>query len=220
MVVTLSVDAGSTLATQQLQFKLSCVGRSEVEAVVCCVLCVCAVCGSAALRRRTAAACGKRRRRRAQSLAAAALCVLLRSKRNLPPNQTKTKKNSKDGVCPCGCDYASDRDCACRDLARELTVTLVKSRAMASYPLTYLQSFNYKPVEGVVRPGPGRCRDGAYDAAPTCGWYYAGGGKIADSQGFCCACDAKQVWDDTFGAASRQRTCVFLWGFVRVCECV
>ena len=187
MVVTLSVDAGSTLATHQLQFKL----HRQVR-----VICVHACVGGGAQ-----AAVPRHRPRRTHT-------------HNTPP--PTRPQNSKDGVCPCGCDYASDRDCPCRDLARELTVTVTKSRAMASYPLTYLQSFNYKPVEGVVRPGPGMCRDGAYDAAPTCGWFYVGGGKIADSQGFCCSCDAKQVWDDTFGAASRQRTCVFLFCFLCV----
>jgi hypothetical protein len=28
----------------------------------------------------------------------------------------------------------------------------------ASYPLQYIQSFNYKPYEAIVRPGPGNCR--------------------------------------------------------------
>lgn len=94
-----------------------------------------------------------------------------------------------------------------------------------------VQSFNWKPVEEVVRTS--RCRvsagmalpnastwsitcchaecasallqDGAYEANPTCNWYYQGGKKVPDSQGFCCMCDAQTVFDSTFGD-SAQRT--------------
>ncbi len=54
---------------------------------------------------------------------------------------------STDGVCPCTCDYATDASCTCRDLQQTLVVTLTKTPVWASYPLTYLASFNYEPYE-------------------------------------------------------------------------
>lgn len=53
-----------------------------------------------------------------------------------------------------------------------------------------------------VRP----LQDGAYEASPTCGWQYQGGKRVLDSQGFCCSCDAGNVFDATFGS-NTQRTC-------------
>ena len=54
---------------------------------------------------------------------------------------------STDGVCPCTCDYVADASCTCRDLAGAVNVTLSKSAVYASYPLKYVQTFNYKPYE-------------------------------------------------------------------------
>ncbi|KAF6259714.1 dihydrouridine synthase-domain-containing protein [Scenedesmus sp. NREL 46B-D3] len=136
---------------------------------------------------------------------------------------------SSTGQCPCPCNYASDASCGCRDLASSLTVSLSKGPLWASYPLTYLQSFNYKPYEAIVRPGAGQCKvssssgdviigaltaaaaaaaataDGVFDDVPTCGWYYINGQKVDDSQGFVCQCDSGQIWDTTFGA-NKERT--------------
>eukprot|EP00882_Tetradesmus_deserticola_P031406 GHRQ01035511.1.p1 GENE.GHRQ01035511.1~~GHRQ01035511.1.p1 ORF type:complete len:197 (+),score=37.95 GHRQ01035511.1:158-748(+) len=112
---------------------------------------------------------------------------------------------SSTGQCPCPCNYASDASCGCRDLSSSLTVSLSKGPLWASYPLTYLQSFNYKPYETIVRPGAGKCKDGVFDEMPTCGWYYVGGQKVDDSQGFVCQCDSGQIWDTTFGA-NKERT--------------
>lgn len=89
---------------------------------------------------------------------------------------------SSDGRCPCSCNYATDAGCGCRDLQQALSLRLTKSVLAASYPLTYLQSFNYKPTEIILRPSDNRCRDGDLEENPTCGWYYAGGKKLADSQ--------------------------------------
>ncbi|WIA16742.1 hypothetical protein OEZ85_013396 [Tetradesmus obliquus] len=109
------------------------------------------------------------------------------------------------GQCPCPCNYASDPSCSCRDLASSLTVSLSKGPLWASYPLTYLQSFNYKPYEAIVRPGAGNCKADAFDEAPTCSWYYVMGQKVDDSQGFVCECDAGQIWDTTF-STNTERT--------------
>ncbi|KAF8065442.1 HAP2 [Scenedesmus sp. PABB004] len=96
----------------------------------------------------------------------------------------------------CVGSYAADASCACRDLASTLVVSLTKGPLWGSYPLQYLQSFNFKPYEAI---------DGAWEASPTCGWYYASGKAVVDSQGFACQCDAGQIWDETFGT-NTQRT--------------
>ncbi|MEW5316239.1 MAG: hypothetical protein WDW38_007620 [Sanguina aurantia] len=113
---------------------------------------------------------------------------------------------SLDGQCPCTCNYATSPSCTCRDLASPLHVSLTKTSLLATYPLQYLQSFNYKPVEVIVRPGPGKCKDSSTDTAPTCGWYYEGGVQVPDSQGFCCTCSSSQIFDNTFGTGNPQRT--------------
>lgn len=69
----------------------------------------------------------------------------------------------------------------------------------------YLQSFNYKPYESIVRPGAGKCKDGQFEDTPTCGWYYAMSERVVDSQGFICECEAGVIWDSTFGV-NTQRT--------------
>jgi hypothetical protein len=48
-------------------------------------------------------------------------------------------------------------------------------------------------------------QDGEYEADPSCGWYYLGGVKQPDSQGFKCECTASQIWDETFGT-NKERT--------------
>jgi hypothetical protein len=113
----------------------------------------------------------------------------------------------------------------------------------ATYPMQYLQSFNYKPYEVVVRPSDNNClvssmlhgfqatcvhqlrnearvqvitgaewsisatlyhhvQDGAYEPNPTCGWYWAKGVKVPDSQGFTCECSTSLIWDTTFGGTN------------------
>nr|BAO57178.1 generative cell specific-1 [Gonium pectorale]BAO57179.1 generative cell specific-1 [Gonium pectorale] len=116
--------------------------------------------------------------------------------------------NSPDGQCPCSCSPQLDPGCACRDLAAPLRVSLTKSPLWASYPLQYLASFNWKPKEVILRPSNAVCKDGEYEDNPTCGWFVQPGPaptRLPDSQGFCCQCDAGQIWDDTFGS-SKERT--------------
>jgi hypothetical protein len=208
LVVTLSVDSGDTAATSSLELPIACVGAGGAGA---------------------------------------------------------------GGSCPCRCDFAADAACQCRDLAAPLRVNVTKTPLWASYPLTYLQSFNWKPTEGIVRPGSGRCKvsacrlliggrwlfvgggfcihlallqsasipkkeqnsappslpqnnhqnqkkDGDFDEDVTCGWYYLGGVKAPDSQGFACECSSAAIWDDTFGT-NKQRTCVLFILFGR-CFCL
>ncbi|GFH27554.1 generative cell specific-1 [Haematococcus lacustris] len=76
---------------------------------------------------------------------------------------------------------------------------------VASYPMQYLASFNFKPVEVVVRPSSRQCNAGDYESSPTCGWYYVDGQQIPSSQGFTCQCSTSQIFDATLGG-SNERT--------------
>lgn len=64
---------------------------------------------------------------------------------------------SPDGSCPCPCNYQTDTGCTCRDLQSSISISLSKSTVWASYPMEYLQTFNYKPYEAVVRPSNNVC---------------------------------------------------------------
>ena len=120
---------------------------------------------------------------------------------------------SPSGVCPCPCSRATAPGCACVDFGAPLAISLVKTPAYATFPLTYVSSFNAKPTEQVVRTGLGfpamACADGgdpAASPAPTCGWATdpASGAPVPASQGFCCACSLDQAGSDTFGGGSGQ----------------
>ena len=69
---------------------------------------------------------------------------------------------SPTGACPCPCDYARDAGCGCRDLERgaALGLAFAKTPVYAAYPLTYLQSFNWRPTEQIIRPQSSKCRVG------------------------------------------------------------
>ncbi|GLI68375.1 hypothetical protein VaNZ11_012700 [Volvox africanus] len=87
--------------------------------------------------------------------------------------------------------------CSCRDLQAPMRVSLIKSALWASYSLQYVNSFNWKPYEVINKPDK-RCKDGDNEPSPDCGWYTKNGQKVPDSQGFCCECQDKDVFDDTF----------------------
>jgi hypothetical protein len=110
-----------------------------------------------------------------------------------------TTDGSPPPACPCPCSYLSDPACACRDLRRAVRVAVTKSPVFAAYPLAQPRTLNGRAHEEYITTGPGgsvggACRDGDYDAAPTCGWAKApaaaGGGDVPDSQGLCCSCPA------------------------------
>jgi hypothetical protein len=119
---------------------------------------------------------------------------------------------SPTGACPCPCsrDSGTDPGCRCVDLATPVAITLTKTPAYATYPLTFVKSFNAKPTELIVRTGLGfpslACDDGATSASPTCGWATdpATGARVPASQGFCCACTLDQAGSDTLGGGSTQ----------------
>lgn len=127
---------------------------------------------------------------------------------NTPVPASAPAPCSPSGSCPCPCSYAADAGCECRDLVGSLTVRLTKGSLWASYPLQYLQAFNSRPREVILRPGAGTCKDGDLEESPTCGWFYQGGQRMPDSQGFVCECDSSQIWDETFGTL-RERTCAW-----------
>ncbi|PNH12225.1 Protein HAPLESS 2, partial [Tetrabaena socialis] len=70
----------------------------------------------------------------------------------------QTEQLDPDGQCPCSCNVAVDPSCACRDLGSPLRVSLTKSPLWASYPLQYLQSYNWKPYEVILRPSNKQCK--------------------------------------------------------------
>ena len=81
-------------------------------------------------------------------------------------------------------------------LQQPLSIALTKTPVWAVYPLTYAKSFNAKPYEIVVMTTD--CKDGAYQSDATCGWFSnADGTHVADSQGFCCPCDAQATWQQS-----------------------
>lgn len=59
--------------------------------------------------------------------------------------------------CPCPCNYASDVGCDCHDLQEKIVLNLAKTPVFATYPLTYIQSFNGRPKE-VVTTGISKCK--------------------------------------------------------------
>ena len=93
-----------------------------------------------------------------------------------------------------------------RTLQTPLRISVTKSAVWAVYPLTYSRSFNAKQYEIVALTT--NCKDGAYEEDATCGWFRnADGTRVADSQGFCCPCDAQASWQQTVlgGATDSSR---------------
>nr|BDU46980.1 generative cell specific-1 paralog [Pleodorina starrii] len=91
--------------------------------------------------------------------------------------------NSPDGHCPCPCSAAIDENCSCRDLLAPLRVTLNKS-LVATYALTYLQTFDQSATEISFLPPDGVCKD-HNEPNTTCGLW-------PGSQGFCCKCNSSK----------------------------
>ena len=54
---------------------------------------------------------------------------------------------SPTDTCPCPCNYATDPNCACRDLNENITVAATKSAVYARYPLTFYKYMNGRPYE-------------------------------------------------------------------------
>jgi len=117
---------------------------------------------------------------------------------------------SPTGACPCPCSRATLPGCACVDFEAPLAISLTKTAAYVTYPLTYVASFNAKPTELVIRTGLGfpslSCADGGADTNPTCRWATdpVTGAPVPASQGFCCACTLDQAGSDTLGGGSSQ----------------
>ncbi|GAQ85247.1 hypothetical protein KFL_002260030 [Klebsormidium nitens] len=91
-----------------------------------------------------------------------------------------------------------------RQLAEAYKISIVKTPVYATYPLSFLRSFNAKPYEEIILTN--QCQDGALADQATCGWYYAqDGSRVPNSQGFCCKCGVDQTWSDTTGGTSTQQ---------------
>ena len=97
---------------------------------------------------------------------------------------------SQDGKCPCSCNVAVDVGCNCRDLQGTISISVTKSPVALLYPITYLKTVNFYPIEKVQYTN--NCNDNALVDSPTCGWYYRDGIRVPDSQArriqLCVAC--------------------------------
>ena len=83
-----------------------------------------------------------------------------------------------------------------RELQEPLRIGISRTQAKAAYRLVYWQTFNGKPEELVAQTHD--CKDFKSDSA-TCSVYYdSDGNYIPGSEGFCCECDTKDAFDDTF----------------------
>ena len=123
-----------------------------------------------------------------------------------PPSNSATP-------CPCPCRFGADAGCLCQDLESPFRVSVTKTPTYATFPLTYLQPFNYGVREAIISTGTGwpslTCDAGSLSSNPTCGWATTGGGalvsdRIPDSQGFCCDCSLDQLGSGTLGGGSTQ----------------
>lgn len=78
-------------------------------------------------------------------------------------------------------------------LSTPIRVTISLEDNVVIYPLTYVKTFNAKPVEKVIVSNSflvSKCDDSPSSKAPTCGWQYnSNQEKIENSQGFCCECE-------------------------------
>lgn len=136
-------------------------------------------------------------------------CVLVKN----GSSGTVSPPSTSPTPCPCPCRYGADAGCLCQNLASPLRVSVTKTPTYATYPLSYLQPFNYGAREAIIRTGTGwpslACDAGSLSASPTCGWATAGSGllvgdRIPDSQGFCCDCSLDQLGSGTLGGGSTQ----------------
>jgi hypothetical protein len=78
-----------------------------------------------------------------------------------------------------------------RILEKPVEVQIQQIETKLIYPLSYLHSVPYHPVEEVIPvqnafQGVQKCVDDPDAEEPTCGWAYENGRKIRHSQGFCC----------------------------------
>lgn len=128
IVVTLDIPNSQLYETEQLGFSVSCVDRCPER------------CGE-----------GQGSRWRSRVLAAplnsAAAAALLPAPLPTRGSTALLPACSPSGECPCPCNYATDADCACRDLQQTITVAATKTPVYASYPLTLRKSFNGAPYE-------------------------------------------------------------------------
>lgn len=83
-----------------------------------------------------------------------------------------------------------------QNLSSPIKITFKKSPVKVLYPSIYFQDFNYHPIEKQISTDSLKCQDGGKSDNPTCGWSYDDSkNKILYSQGFCCSCSLKSVFN-------------------------
>mgnify|MGYP006133543501 CR=1 FL=1 len=88
-----------------------------------------------------------------------------------------------------------------RELEQPIAISLRKSDVVVRYPVTYVQDINASPREVIVHHDLNGCVDGDRSDHPSCGWVVrADGTRVANSQGFCCACS----FDQTLGISDES----------------
>jgi len=96
-------------------------------------------------------------------------------------------------------------------LQEPVQIQVTKSPVYAIYSLTYLQDFNSKPKEEVIRSTVLGCKDSFASSDPTCSFQFdTKGTKIQDSQGFCCDCSFGQILGIGDSKVTRGNVCLTL----------
>lgn len=115
---------------------------------------------------------------------------------------------------------ASGDDGQVYSIQEPFKISVAKSTPLIRYPLYYRRNFNGRPVERTIYTGVLQCNDASFDQHPTCGRAYDDVGvPIAYSEGFCCRCDACQL----FGLCSnddRGKTRCGLTGTAAAAACL
>jgi hypothetical protein len=86
---------------------------------------------------------------------------------------------------------------------RPVEISIIQVEPKVSYPLQFLMSVPFHPIEEVVvvqndLPGIQKCVDDPEASDPTCGWAWDGGRRIPHSQGFCCNKGVDQLSDESW----------------------
>lgn len=104
-----------------------------------------------------------------------------------------------------------DTDGETRQIQSPYKININKTPVFAKYPATYVQDFNYRPVEQVISSDVFSCTDGDLAPEPTCGWVMTQDKLIVPySQGFCCRCDFSQIIGIDTTTRNRGSNCNFL----------
>lgn len=100
-------------------------------------------------------------------------------------------------------------------LKKPMKIKLRKTQVQISYKLTYIQNFNFGPIEEVIGSDYISCSQGIFVGAmrvkdATCTIQYEDSKVIPDSQGYCCSCPILSVLVGLRGAGSTRGDCGFM----------